>query len=132
MTSKDSGRAFDWRGQLCTVEGRSFRLGDVSGGRMYHGSIYAMREGDVVRLGVRPANFKQSAKDSISVTSLPERAAYWARDAAGPSGEYHVYEVEPLGPVKPWRVAPADYGRSFQLYEGRTETARVVRELPIS
>lgn len=131
MTALDNvNRAqFDWREQpYGSIQGNPVKLGDVSGGKMYHGSPYVLSPNAIIEPGVKPANHKQSPGDSVSVTSVEWNARRWSQLAN--QGESHVYEVEPLHPVSIHRDAPADYGKSFQVYEGRTKAARVIREVP--
>jgi hypothetical protein len=120
---------YDWRDQLFRWGGKSRALGEVSGGRWYHGSRTPIPVGGVVEPG-HGRNFAQSPDGMISVTSIEGNARRWAYAAAGRRDlPVYVYEVEPLAEIEPHRVAPADHGTSFQFYEGRTTTARVLREV---
>jgi hypothetical protein len=120
-------RMLDWREQPITWMGETRPLGDISGGKLFHGSPYSIGEGEIIRPGMRGTNFKESQDDAISVTSHAHRAYYWAKEAGAETP--HVYEVDPLYAVELHRMAPADYGKSFQMWEGRTKAARVVREV---
>lgn len=122
----------DWRDQDVIVEGRERRLGDVKGGKLYHGSPARLSVGDVVEPG-HGARFGISPFHSVSLTSDFDRAAFWGRprtiwkDPRGITKTLtYVYEVEPVGPVESWRASPADYGESFVLYEARASRARIV------
>jgi hypothetical protein len=118
----------DWREQPIQVQGVARRLGDVHGGRLFHGTTAIIQPGDVIEPGHR-RNFKQSARDGVSITSVAADADYWARQLDD-GDEPRVYEVEPLNTVQPWRVSPANYGQNITLYEARVSRARVVREVP--
>ncbi len=113
-----------WRTGPVTIQGRPFTLGDVHGGKLYHGSPRPLPVGTILEPD-HGANFTQSDPGAVSVTSDPQRAAYWAQEATGGTGPGHVYEVEPIGHVTVWRAGLADYGRSFTLWEGRTPAARI-------
>src|ERR1039457_3761488 len=104
---------FNWREQPVHGDvGKAKTMGDVSGGKVYHGSNHDDIEvGDTIRPGVNKANFKQSNASSVSITSVPSNAEGWARMAGGDNA--HVYEVEPLSTVDQHRVSPADMGASF-------------------
>ncbi|WP_141818228.1 hypothetical protein [Ornithinimicrobium humiphilum] len=120
----------DWRHVRVVVMGRSFTLGDVPGGRLYHGTARPLTPGEELRPGASPANHAQSAHDAVSLTSDPAVANFWARQAAQAQGldpdQAVVLEVEPVGDVTPWRTCLADQGRSFDLLEARAPSARVL------
>jgi hypothetical protein len=127
-------RDSSWREQAIRVEGRVYRLGDVTDGRvevrgrLFHGSTASLKPGDTLKPGSE-RNFKESAAGAVSITSDPGRAAAWARESR-PGQPVYVYEIEPLDVVKPWRVGPSNYGENFVLWEGRVKAARVVGLLP--
>jgi hypothetical protein len=116
----------DWRTQPVVVMGKTFALGAVAGGRLYHGSPISLPVGTILEPG-HGRQYKQSASDAVSITSNPERAGYWA--AGAKKGALHVYEIEPVGTVEAWRVGLADMGRSFDLWEGRVAKARIIRRV---
>ena len=119
----------DWREQEAVVYGRRRPLAEVDGGRLYHGSPVELAVGTVIEPG-HGRNHQQSAEDAVSITSDLRRAIHWAREAAGGADSF-VYEVEPLGPVDVWRVAPCNQGQNIRLWEARTPKARVVSVLPV-
>lgn len=102
--------------------GRRFKLGDVNGGRLFHGTRAVLAEGDVLEPG-HGTNFEESSVETVSITSSAETAAYWAAQAGG---AVHVYEVEPIGGVEIWRAGLANRGSNFELFEGRVHSARVL------
>lgn len=113
----------DWRKQTVTVLGRYFRLGEVQGGTLYHGTRANLPVGSILEPG-HGRNFVQSQTDAVSFTSDLTVAAQWAQKYG--AGTYYVYEIEPEGEVDAWRAGLADQGRSFTLREGRAARARVV------
>lgn len=116
-----------WRSQPIRVDAKVFRLGDVMGGKLYHGTTAKLHAGDVL-VGGKHRNFRESSESDVSITSDLERAHYWARQVAERSGGMPVvYEVKPMDEVSVWRVGLASYGSSFTLWEGRTAKAVVVR-----
>jgi hypothetical protein len=127
----DLTAADDWRDQQVVVEGRSFTLGDVYGGRLFHGSPHEISDGDTLEAGRSGTNFKQSSQDAVSITSGADIAHHWAKDAAD-GRPFYVYEVEPAGPVQVWRAMLANYGKSVRLQEGRVSSARVVRRIDLT
>lgn len=113
----------DYRDTEILVYGQPFRLRDaVGGGRLFHGSPSKLDPGDVLRPQTH-RRFRESPKDAVSVTTSIEAAAHWASEGG------FVYQVEPLGPVEQWKVAPAEGGASFDLLEGRVPAARIVRRV---
>lgn len=121
----------DWRDQPITVEGRSFTLGDVYGGRLFHGSPHEIGDGETLESGRSDANHTMSSPTSVSITSAADLARHWASEAAGDRPLY-VYEVEPVGPVRVWRAMLANYGQSVRLQEGRVRSARVLRRIDLT
>lgn len=122
--SLTAGGDLDWRAQRLQVQGRRFTLGQVSGGRLLHGTRAKLEVGDVIEPG-HARNHKQSPKAQVSITSVRSDAIYWGRKAAG-DGPVYLYEIEPLGYVDPWNSGLAEHGTSFNLFEGRTARARIV------
>lgn len=116
--------ADDWHQQAVTVFGRSFLLGQVEGGRLYHGSPQHLAPGTVLTPG-HDKNFKQSAAGAVSITSDLQTAKHWG--SLGGKRRVFIYEVEPLSPVEVWRAGLANFGKSIVLYEGRVASARVLR-----
>lgn len=121
----------DWRDQPVVVEGRSFTLGDVYGGRLFHGSPHEIADGETLESGRSEVNFEQSSESSVSITSGADIAHHWAKEAAA-GRPFYVYEVEPAGPVQVWRAMLANYGQSVRLQEGRVSSARVVRRIDLT
>lgn len=118
--------AADWRTQTVLVEGRRRPLGEVHGGKLYHGSTRDLAIGTVLAPQT-DRNFKESASDAVSITSEERTAAYWPRKAIGDmKAVVYVYEVEPLGEVEGWRTGPANCGKNITLFEGRTPSARII------
>lgn len=116
----------DWRDQRLVVYGVRRTLGEVHGGKLYHGSARDLAIGTVLE-PQETRNFKQSAADAVSITSDEQTAAYWPREALGDQrAEVFIYEVEPIGKVEAWRVSPANYGKNIRLDEGRVPTARII------
>jgi len=129
---RDPILADDWRDQYVIVDGQPRRLGDVRGGKLYHGSPARLSVGDVIEPG-HGTRFGVSPFNEVSMTSEFDRAAFWGRPRTiwkDPSGRVktltYVYEVEPIGPVATWRASQADFGQSFVLYEARAPAARIV------
>lgn len=112
-----------WQDQPMKVEGRSFTLGQVSGGKLYHGSPTELPVGTLLEPG-HGTNYKQSSPTDVSITSNAHRARTWVTEDSAAS---YVYEIEPLGPVAQWRTGLAEYGESFHLWEGRVGSARITR-----
>jgi len=104
-------KVIDWSG----------RTHEIRGGKLFHGSAQVFRPGDILEPG-HGTNFEESG-NSVSVTSVPDRAAYWTRVA---SGEGFVYEVEAIGPVEVWRIQERPDETSV-LWEGRVLQARIVK-----
>lgn len=124
------GDAPDWRDQTVTVMGRRFTMGQVRGGRLFHGTTARLAPGDEVTPGAAPVNHAQSDPGVVSLTSDPSVARHWAREAARSQGIAEdralVVEVEPASDLEPWRLALADGGRSFDVLEARASGARAV------
>lgn len=119
-----------WRQRPIIVEGRRFTMGQVRSGRFYHGTVADLGPGEQLEPGRAPANHAQSDAGSVSITSDPSVARYWAMQAAKAQGmdvdQAVVLEVEPAADLEPWRVVLADYGRSFDIMEARTSGATVL------
>ena len=121
--------ASDWQDQKILVYNQSRRLGEVLGGKLYHGTTAELSPGDILEPKEKK-NFPQSSGTSVSITSDRDRAIHWAREVAKKSGgEPGVYEIEPLAMVEAWRVQPANYGKNIVLWEGRVKTAKVVQRV---
>lgn len=116
----------DWKSTRVDVMGKVFTLGQVKGGKLYHGSAVEFKSGDTLEPG-HGKNFKQSI-NAVSFTSEYNRALHWARASSCPA---HVYEIEPIGEVQIHRVGLADGGTSFVLWEGRSPKAKVIREVKL-
>lgn len=114
----------DWRTQPVIIEGRRMTLGQVKGGKLYHGSTREFPIGTVLE-PQEQRNFEQSASDAVSITSDYGTARYWAKESDKEATVY-VYEVEPIGHVDDWRTGPASYGKEMNLFEGRCGSARIV------
>lgn len=97
-------------------------------GAWYHGSPACLSPGDVLT-PQDERNFRQSKPGVVSLSSDPETALHWAREAAKVQGKdhTHVYEVEPLGQKTPWRVRDGDFGQTQVWEEIHVPSARVVR-----
>ena len=120
----------DWREQQLLVYGVRRTLGEVHGGKLYHGSAKDLPIGTILE-PQEARNFKQSAPDAVSITSDERTAAYWPREALGSQGaDVFIYEVEPVGEVEAWRVSPANYGKNIRLDEGRVPAARIIGKRP--
>lgn len=114
-----------WKEQTVDVQGKQHRLGDVhGGGQWFHASPHDIAPGTVLEPGKAEKNYKQSSDAHVSIASAESYAKRWH-----PTG--HLYEVEPLHEVEVHRAGPADYGKSFQVFEGRVARARVVRKLGV-
>lgn len=126
-----TGIQSDWRDQTVMVEGRQFTLGDVHGGRMFHGSKHEIAAGDLLQPGKAEVNFAESDLNAVSITSEADKALGWARDTVTDGEPLYVYEVEPVGPVKVWRARLANYGQNWAMDEGRVPEARIVRRIDL-
>lgn len=116
--------AADWRAQPVIVGGQRMTLGQVKGGKLYHGSTRELPVGTLLE-PQEQRNFKQSASDAVSITSDYGTALYWAKESDKEATVY-VYEVEPIGHVDDWRTGPASYGKEMNLFEGRCGSARII------
>lgn len=125
-SAPDVALAADWRNQPVIVNGRRMSLGQVKGGKLYHGSTRELPVGTMLE-PQEQRNFTQSADDAVSITSDYGTARYWATESAkGTEGTpVYVYEVEPIGHVDDWRTGPANYGTEMTLFEGRCPAARI-------
>lgn len=119
----------EWQAQKVNIEGRAFTLGDVHGGRLFHGSRHEIADGDLLEPGRVEANFNQSAADAVSITSEADTALYWANQSS--DGPVYVYEIEPVGRVEMWRASLANYGQNWRMQEGRVSAARIVRRIDL-
>ena len=121
--------SFDWRAQEVHVMGKDFRLGDLHGGKLYHGSPHKLTVGTVLTPQTKK-NYKQSG-NAVSITSNAARAAHWGSVGGVP----YVYEVEPLSDVDVWRAGLVAGATAFELWEGRVAKAKilsVLRNIPSS
>jgi Rifampin ADP-ribosyl transferase len=117
--------ATSWENQTVIVEGRPHLLGEIEGGKWYHGTPATLQPGDIVEPG-HGHNFKQSPDAMVSISSDLGMAKTWAIMAAREQGGTpHIYEVEPLGQVHAWRMSLANYGKSIAALEARVTSARV-------
>ncbi|MGV8846106.1 hypothetical protein [Tessaracoccus sp.] len=98
------------------------------GQNWYHGSPHCLEPGEVLTPGAKDANFPQSRPGVVSITTEPDYALRWGREAAEKLSRdhTHVYRVEPIGPVVPWRVRPKNYGEDFAHDEANVPQATVV------
>jgi len=121
-------RGNQWTDQTISVRGENRKLGDVLGGKLYHGSPYPFQPGDIIEPGHKP-NFRESRKQKdVSLTSDQGRAEYWAEKAGrGKKAPGRVYEVVPVGEVSPHSVGLENFGKNIVLFEGRAPKLRVVR-----
>ncbi len=127
-------RTYDWKKDEVRVEGKRFLLGDVIGGKLYHGSPFKLEVGTVlVPQEWGNQNFDESPIDQVSLTSELNDAKYWAKEAqkrnSGDIEKIYVYEVEPLSEVVPWRVMLANFGLSFRLQEGRVDNGAIITKI---
>ncbi len=121
--------ASGWTGQPVEVMGRSFVLGDISGGNWYHGTSAALSRGDRLVPG-KEKNFPQSDSSIVSITSDLSTANHWAREVAKKSGgNPRVYAVEPVGTIDIWKAGLAEMGKKICVFEGRVSSAIVVSEV---
>lgn len=121
----------DWRQQPITVMGQPRLLGEIEGGKLYHGTTAILAVGEKVVPGLK-SNFKQSPGQSISITSNLSRALFWAKQVARLDGQApHVYEINPIGTVEGWRVQTSNQGKNIMLWEGRAPAAIVLNEVQI-
>lgn len=130
--------AVDWTQQTYSYWNRRFTVADtLRGNTLLHGSPYRLDEGDLLLPDVAPVNFKQSDPFAVSLTTELRAATSWAHDAS-PTGDFYVYEVQPLTDVRLWQVdmdgwwhdpergmQPGD-GARLALNEGRVGAARIV------
>lgn len=130
--------AVDWTQQTYSYWNRRFNVADTLGDNtLLHGSPYRLNEGDLLLPDVAPVNFKQSDPFAVSLTTELRAATQWAHDAS-PTGEFYVYEVQPLTDVAFWQVdmegwafdpqrgmQPSQTAR-LKLNEGRVGAARIV------
>ncbi|WP_162802096.1 hypothetical protein [Ornithinimicrobium murale] len=120
----------DWRDRPVVVRGRRFTVGQVRGGRFFHGTIAALGPGERLSPGAARANHAQSDADTVSITSDEATARHWAIEAARAKGldpgHAVVLEVEPAPDLDPWRVTLAERGTSFDVLEARTSSATVI------
>jgi len=112
-----------WKDQTYTVMGRKMPGHQMRGGTFYHGSARDLPVGTVLKPG-HGRNFEESDSGSVSITSDPNRAAYWATESG--EGTPYVYVVEPLGNIEMWRVGLANFGKEFVVYEARVPAAEIV------
>jgi len=115
----------DWGDQEVSVRGKDFRMQDVVGGKLYHGSPTKLEEGVVLSPRDGDRNYEQSSGASISITSDKSRAGHWGSLEGKVTG--YVYEVDPIGEITPRRVGLANRGRNFVLWEGTVPGAEIVK-----
>lgn len=107
---------------------------DLNAVTWYHGTVYPLSVGDVLLPGAKDRNFRQSAKDMVSVTGELSHAAQWARKVAKKQGseQIYIYRVRPLGKVHLWnffdyRTPRGEYLRTAY-FELRAERA-IIEEI---
>jgi len=117
-----------WHDQDIVVVGQKRKLGEVSGGKLFHGSPTKIDVGGLIS-PQEERNFKQSSDSAISITSDVGMAAHWAREAAKPKDDensVYIYEIEPTGEVEGWRIGLANQGKNITLMEGRTPSGKII------
>lgn len=117
-----------WQDRPVIVMGQKRKLGEVVGGRIFHGSPHKIEVGEYITPQDRDnRNFSQSSEDSISFTSDATRAALWAREAASETtGSVYLYEIEPEGDVESHRVQLANAGQNIIVWEARASRGKIV------
>lgn len=121
-----------WREQAVLVEGRKFTFNDIHGQKLYHGSPYKISNGTTIVPQPDKKNFQESPEDLVCFTSDFNTAVYWARKALNDmTAQVYVYEIEPSEKIIVHRVMLANYGKNFNLQEGRSKTARILHLIPV-
>jgi hypothetical protein len=105
----------------------------LKGQTWYHGTpVCGLQPGDMLTPREKhERNFKQSRPGVVSLTTEHDTALHWARKAADTKGldHVHVYEVEPVGPMKVHRVRDTAFGTRTAYEEVEAPQARVVRKV---
>lgn len=114
----------NWREIPVKVRGRDFVLGDILGGKLYHGSPYEMKPGTILKPGMNPVNYSQS-KQVVSLTSDLQKALWWG--SLEGTRDVFVYEVEPLGLVTPHRMGLANQGKNITAFEVTCKQAKILK-----
>jgi len=93
----------------------------------FHGTPHKLAIGDVLRPGVVEVNFKESDKNTVSVTTEESYAMHWARESGKKLGseQVYVYVVEPIDEPEVWRQGMKNYGKDVAVFEARTASARI-------
>lgn len=122
-----------WKSQQVLVEGKKFTFNDVHGRKLYHGSPIKMNEGTIIvpQLPTK-RNFVESPESLVCFTSDFNTAVYWARKALNDmSALVYIYEIEPLADIIIHRIMLANYGKNFNLQEGRSSAAKILNVMLI-
>jgi len=108
------------------VMGKQFTWNELNGGKLYHGSRTELNVGDLL-IPQKEQNFKESDKNKISITSDYNRAKLWVLKIKSDNPIF-IYEIEPISDIEIWRVSLAKQGTKFDLWEGRVDSAKILKK----
>ena len=125
LLSQQETLSDDWKREKIDVMGKIFRMSQIEGGSLYHGSPAKLEIGSLLKPG-HGTRFRDSNRYHVSITSDRDRAIYWTLKGKGSSKGGYVYKIEPLGKIIPHRVGLSDLDNLFILYEGLVPAARIL------